>query len=344
MRVSFRVGLQVHKRNRVVPCGKCPACVNAKKSYYTFLFATHYVHSISRHKFYWATFTIAEESYSISVPPLSYWRVYTEQLRKNYGLRFFSYFVVVDIGEESNRSHLHAIISIDNDEDISSFVLAWRFGWFRIETLRSIGAIRYALSYALKTHQKLPFTCKGYRMFSYSKNLSDYASTILDNAARRYVAGYPPVVNFLGFNYSIPTSVLLRRLPPEIRLRYIQEQLDYFKEIEVGSTRLPSFLWTQSRLNDSIRCVEYPTPERSEKYRELVRLSRDYSRLLNNPLNYPAFLPARFESLFSTHKIEISTSSLPMCFERPGFLIHKCDPEGLINFNYVNNNSKRKRP
>lgn len=330
--VRRRIGADYHTRYQLIPCGRCPSCVEAKKAVHAGRFNLFYNSCDESVKHYWVTLTISPEYYDLETPPLRYLRQFLRYLLKSTGWSPEYYYAAVDIGTQHSRVHLHLIMGISRDLDPHLLLDRWRFGWYRVETLRSPGACRYAMSYAIKTHARYPFkTCRP-RLISYSSSVGVYYKSYI----RRYKAAYLEnrIPRILANDQEYPVSIpVLRSL---CSLCELEEKNRLFLEtpttVRVGCYDIEFDAHTAKAYNSSLPENPYRPPIYTPELRNR-RIASKRLRRLRHPwilrsISYYSSWP--YERRSTAPPVPMATyAKLPSVWTLPGFQRHLCDPESL---------------
>lgn len=136
----------------IVPCGKCPDCLKSKKlAWTTRLIAENRSNQDKGMQGYFLTLTYQDSCCPSSVSKkdfqnfLKRFRFHLDEI----GLR---YFAVGEYGDHFGRPHYHmcfwsASSASDIDESIKK---SWKFGFYKVEKVRSDSAFAYTAGYCLK--------------------------------------------------------------------------------------------------------------------------------------------------------------------------------------------------
>lgn len=136
----------------IVPCGKCPDCLKAKKlAWTTRLIAENRSNQVKGMQGYFLTLTYQDSCCPSSVSKkdlqnfLKRFRFHLDEV----GLR---YFAVGEYGDHFGRPHYHRCFwAKSSASDIAdSISKAWKFGFYKVEPVRSDSAFAYTAGYCLK--------------------------------------------------------------------------------------------------------------------------------------------------------------------------------------------------
>ena len=136
----------------IVPCGKCPDCLKAKKlAWTTRLIAENRSNEKKGMKGYFLTLTYRDSCCPSDVKKsdlqnfLKRFRFHLDEV----GLR---YFAVGEYGDHFGRPHYHMCFwsaSLPSEID-DSIKKSWKFGFYKVEPVRSDSAFAYTAGYCLK--------------------------------------------------------------------------------------------------------------------------------------------------------------------------------------------------
>lgn len=136
----------------IVPCGKCPDCLKAKKlAWTTRLIAENRSNQNKGMQGFFLTLTYQDSCCPSSVSKkdlqnfLKRFRFHLDEV----GLR---YFAVGEYGDHFGRPHYHRCFwSASSASDIDdSIKKSWKFGFYKVEPVRSDSAFAYTAGYCLK--------------------------------------------------------------------------------------------------------------------------------------------------------------------------------------------------
>lgn len=139
-------------RMYIVPCGKCPDCLKAKKlAWTTRLIAENRSNQEKGMQGYFLTLTYQESCCpsSVSKKDLQKFLKRFRYFLDEEGLR---YFAVGEYGDRFGRPHYHLCFWSSSapsaiDESICK---SWKFGFYKVEPVRSDSAFAYTAGYCLK--------------------------------------------------------------------------------------------------------------------------------------------------------------------------------------------------
>ena len=139
-------------RMYIVPCGKCPDCLKAKKlAWTTRLIAENKSNQEKGMKGYFVTLTYQDSCCPSDVQKKDLQR-FLKRFRFHLGEEGVRYFAVGEYGDHFGRPHYHRCFWSSSafsciDESIRK---SWKFGFYKVEPVRSDSAFAYTAGYCLK--------------------------------------------------------------------------------------------------------------------------------------------------------------------------------------------------
>lgn len=136
----------------IVPCGKCPDCLKAKKlAWTTRLIAENRSNQDKGMQGYFLTLTYQDSCCpsSVSKPDL---QKFIKRFRFHLDEVGLRYFAVGEYGDHFGRPHYHVCFwSSSPASDIADSIRkSWKFGFYKVEPVRSDSAFAYTAGYCLK--------------------------------------------------------------------------------------------------------------------------------------------------------------------------------------------------
>ena len=136
----------------IVPCGKCPDCLKAKKlAWTTRLIAENRSNQKKGMTGYFLTLTY-QDSCCPSEVKKSDLQKFLKRFRFNLDEVGLRYFAVGEYGDHFGRPHYHMCFWSASEPSLiqESIRKSWKFGFYKVEPVRSDSAFAYTAGYCLK--------------------------------------------------------------------------------------------------------------------------------------------------------------------------------------------------
>ena len=136
----------------IVPCGKCPDCLKAKKlAWTTRLIAENRSNQKKGMTGYFLTLTYQDSCCPSSVSKKDLQK-FLKRFRFNLDEVGLRYFAVGEYGDHFGRPHYHLCFWSSSELSLiqESISKSWKFGFFKVEPVRSDPAFAYTAGYCLK--------------------------------------------------------------------------------------------------------------------------------------------------------------------------------------------------
>ena len=179
-----------------VPCGKCYACLQNKRSERVIRLYNEYLYRPST---YFLTLTINDDNLSeVSQEPKRTIQLFLKRLRKQLKTKL-SYFLVSELGTHTNRLHFHALLYLHELTPYNTIyettLKTWPYGNILIDYCND-ARINYVTKYMLKQQNGQTFALM-------SKNPALGKCTLTDPYKVNYLT-QNNTIPLHGYNYPIP--------------------------------------------------------------------------------------------------------------------------------------------